>query len=103
MATLAELQEGVNSGSDPDGQSSLLQDFLADVEVLPIDAEVCAAFGRERARLRREGQLVADMELLVAATALRHGLIVLTERRELAGRFPDLATRSTRDALAPRD
>lgn len=100
-ASLAELQEGVFSGEDADGQSSLLADFLADVELLPIDAEVCVIFGRERARLRAEGRLVSDLELMTVATALRHELVLLTEREDLQSRFPELRLRTAQAAVAP--
>lgn len=44
--------------------------------------EVCIIFGREMARLRQVGMPVGDMDMLIAATALRHDLTLLTADRD---------------------
>jgi predicted nucleic acid-binding protein len=58
-----------------------LQDFLRRVELVGIDDEITRVFGRERGRLRAAGKTVGDFDLLLGATALRHGLTVLTNNR----------------------
>ena len=40
-------------------------------------------FGRERARLRRMGTPVSDLDLLIAATAIYYGSILLTAHCDL--------------------
>ena len=54
------------------------QRLLTTVTVLGIDEEVCIIFGREMAGLRQVGRTVGDMDLLIAATALRHDLTLPT-------------------------
>ncbi len=78
IISVAELYEGVYRSSDPSGNENRLSDFLSGVIVLGIDEDVCRVFGRERARLRQVGMGVGDMDLLIAAVALRDGLTVLT-------------------------
>jgi tRNA(fMet)-specific endonuclease VapC len=51
------------------------------VRVLDLDDETARIFGRERARLRLANRLIGDMDLLIASTALRHRLTVLTNNR----------------------
>jgi predicted nucleic acid-binding protein len=46
---------------------------------LKIDEEICKIFGRERARLRRLGKPIGDLDLLIASTCLRYDLTVLTD------------------------
>lgn len=46
--------------------------------VLVVDEAVAEAYGTIRGELRRQGRPVADMDLLIAATAQAHGLIVAT-------------------------
>jgi predicted nucleic acid-binding protein len=51
---------------------------------------VTRVFGRERGRLRAAGKTVGDFDLLLGATALRHGLTLLTNNRrhfELIGKL----------------
>ena len=39
------------------------------------------SFGHERGRLRAAGKTVGDFDLLLGATALRHGLTLLNNNR----------------------
>jgi tRNA(fMet)-specific endonuclease VapC len=82
VISLAELSEGVQYSRDPVQSQQALDAFLEDVSVLGIDEEVCKIFGRERGRLRQAGQLIGDFDLLIAATGLHYGLIVLTNNRQ---------------------
>lgn len=81
IVSLAELYEGVHYSRDPARSEANLQRFLAGVSVLPVDDETCRVFGRERGRLRQQGKMVGDFDLLIAATCLRHGLQICTNNR----------------------
>ena len=82
IVSLAELYEGVFRSNNPSGNKAALKDFLNGVTILTIDEGVCIIFGREMARLRQRGMSVGDMDLLIAATALRHNLTLLTQDRD---------------------
>ena len=82
IVSLAELYEGVFRSNNPAGNETILKDFLTGVTILGIDEEVCIIFGREMARLRQGGMAVGDMDALIAATALRHDLTLLTADRD---------------------
>ena len=81
VISLAELSEGVHYARDPAESRRVLSRFVAAVTVVPVDEEVCDIFGRERGRLRQQGRTVGDFDLLIAATGLRHGLIICTNNR----------------------
>jgi tRNA(fMet)-specific endonuclease VapC len=81
VISLAELYEGVFYSRDPQKSEEALQDFLHGIELVGIDDEITRVFGRERGRLRAAGKTVGDFDLLIGATALRHGLTVLTNNR----------------------
>jgi tRNA(fMet)-specific endonuclease VapC len=82
IVSLAELSEGVQYSRHPDQSKQALDAFLEEVSVLGIDEEICTIFGRERGRLRKDGQLIGDFALLIAATGLHYGLTVLTNNRQ---------------------
>lgn len=52
--------------------------FFKDVKILDIDEPVARKFGEIRASLLDAGLASPDMDLLNAATALVHGLIMVT-------------------------
>jgi tRNA(fMet)-specific endonuclease VapC len=43
-----------------------------------VDEDICSVFAKERGRLRREGSLIGDFDLLIASTCLSHDLTLLT-------------------------
>src|SRR5919109_3384705 len=94
IASLAELYEGVHYSRDPESSQQALDAFLEDVTVLGIDEEICKLFGRERGRLRRQGALIGDFDLLIAATGLHFGLTVLTNNRQHFERIEGLRLES---------
>lgn len=51
---------------------------LPAVTVLPYDTGVARVFGQLRAHLEESGQVLPDADLQIAATALRHGLELVT-------------------------
>jgi tRNA(fMet)-specific endonuclease VapC len=81
VISLAELYEGVFYSRDPENNERVLQEFLEGIAVLGIDDTVCRLFARERGRLRKVRRIIGDCDLLIGATALRHGLTVLTNNR----------------------
>jgi len=78
VISLAELYEGVYRSTNSTSDERVLNDFLTGVSVLGISGEICKIFGRERARLRKEGKLIGDLDLLIASTCLHHDLTLLT-------------------------
>jgi predicted nucleic acid-binding protein len=81
LVSLAELYEGVLYSRDPQQSEQGLQAFLRGVELVGIDDAITRVFGRERGRLRTQGKMPGDFDLLIGATALHHGLTVLTNNR----------------------
>ena len=58
-----------------------LKDFLRGLSVIGIDEDTCKVFGKRRGQLRAKKKSVADFDLLIGSTALRHGMILLTNNR----------------------
>ena len=94
IITLAEVYEGVFGSSDPQAREDELNAFLARVQTLELDTAVARIFAFERSRLRSAGRLIGDMDLLIAATALRHELTLLTNNRRHFNRIPSLTVES---------
>ena len=81
IISVAELYEGAFYAQDPSASERALQRFIDSVEILGLDDDVCRLFAQERGRLRASGAITGDFDILIGATAIRHGLIVLTNNR----------------------
>ena len=82
IVSLAELYEGVYYSRDPVQSEEVLKNFLnPELQILGIDEETCQIFGKERGRLRQQGQSIGDMDLFIAATSLQHNLTLLSNNR----------------------
>lgn len=81
IVSLAELYEGVYFARDPEKSLASLRRFLNGINVIGLEEDICSWFGKERGRLRRAGRIVGDFDLLIAGTAIRHGLTLCTNNR----------------------
>ena len=64
--------------------------LLAEIAVLPLDAEVTASYGRLRAGLESAGQVIGGNDLWIAAHALRLGRVLVTGNDRDFARVPGL-------------
>lgn len=58
-----------------------MDDFLSGVTVLEIDIEICQKFGEIRNNLRKEGKLIGNFDILIAATAILNDLEIITDNK----------------------
>jgi tRNA(fMet)-specific endonuclease VapC len=63
---------------------------------LPITDEIIIQAADLYALLHQEGQLISDADILIAATALRHNLVMVTENVDHFRRIPGLRIESWR-------
>lgn len=76
--TAAELFAWVlRANASPNRQQAVL-DFFNDVTFLDINRDVSRKFGEIRAAQLDQGQFTPEMDLLIASTALVHGLTLAT-------------------------
>jgi len=90
IISYVELFEGAISAPDPAVELARFRRFLARLTLMPIDDAIMERFARNRADLRRQGQLIPDLDLLIAATAIHHELILLTRNVQHFARIPEL-------------
>lgn len=59
-----------------------MEDFLAELEILPVTVEIGRYAGKLKAKQARLGRTVSLADILVAATALENHIPLLTENRK---------------------
>ena len=89
VVTYAELLEGAHDAYDPPSRIEEVQNLARALTLLEVDIETAGVLGELRSRLRRQGQLIGAFDMVIAATALRHGLSLMS-RDQGFDRIPEL-------------
>ena len=90
LITFCEVYEGIYSGRAPEQQEEFFLRFLRRAQVLPLNRTILRHFAHVRSQLRAQGQLIGDLDLLIAATALHHNLTLLTHNARHFSRISEL-------------
>ena len=88
--SVAELYEGAFATTNSSAHLAMLRIFLRPYPIVEFDDAVAERFAQIRFLLRRRGQTVADLDLLIAATALVHNLTLLTFNARHFSRVPGI-------------
>jgi tRNA(fMet)-specific endonuclease VapC len=87
--TLAELRFGADAKNSRKIHKAI-ENFVAEVEVIPFDEVAADRFGRVCAALARRGEPIGTFDTLVAAHALSQDLTVVTNNTRHYARVPGL-------------
>lgn len=90
VVTLAELRYGASCSTKPEANHRAVDDFASGILVLGLDDEAARTFGEFKARLRSRSALIDDIDLLIAATAHRYRLTLVTHNVGHFRRIPGL-------------
>jgi tRNA(fMet)-specific endonuclease VapC len=90
VIAVGELYEGIHSAADPIAALASIRLFLTGYVTLDLTEPIADVFARTRAALRRQGNLIQDLDLLIAATAIHHDLELVTRNRRHFERIPGL-------------
>jgi predicted nucleic acid-binding protein len=89
--SIAELYRGAYRSEHAQQHLANIEDrVLKAVTVLPFDTGVAHVYGRLYAQLAESNRLLADADLQIAATAIRHGLELVTGNLRHFARVPGL-------------
>ncbi len=90
LMSYGEIYEGVYFSRDPQRSEAVFRQFLRGTFVVPVTRRIMKRFARIRGELRSKGLLISDPDLLIAATALEHGLTLVTRNLSHFERVPNL-------------
>lgn len=82
---LDELYFGPLKSQRPEANLKRVEEFAAASNVLPVDAGVARLYGKVRDGLRRIGRPIPENDLWIAATTLRHDLVLVTRDSHFEG------------------
>jgi len=95
VVTYGEVTEGVLFSRNRAVDQQLWRDFLAAFDIIDVTMEIAEVWADVRGLLRKQGNIVPDNDLLIASTALRFGMTVVTWNIRHFGRVAGL------DVLVP--
>jgi tRNA(fMet)-specific endonuclease VapC len=90
LITYVEVYEGILGGRNPVASEELFKTLLADMPVLPISRVIGRRAAAVRNLLRTQGRPLPLADVLIAATAIRHELILVTRNLRHFERIPSL-------------
>ncbi len=87
---IGELLKGAYRSGDPRHLEGISGHILPTITVLPYDIAVATAYGRIQGELAARGRALADADAMIAATAVYHGLTLVTGNLRHFERVPGL-------------
>lgn len=88
--TVAELKYGVENSKTPEVLRPIVEAFIPKFVVVPV-YEALDIYAAEKARLRQQGLLIDDFDILIAATAVTHEFVMVTNNGKHLGRLQNIA------------
>ncbi len=93
--SVGELYKGAyRSAAAEKHLKNITEQVLPRLTVLPYDMATAVIFGRVSAELEKQGTPLADADLQIAATAVQHGLELVTGNLKHFSRIGDLTINS---------
>jgi tRNA(fMet)-specific endonuclease VapC len=87
---LAELQYGVSNSFHKEQNQINLDVFLNKIDVIPFSAKCAFYYGEIRSKLKKEGIIIGNNDLLIASHALAERAILVTNNIGEFKRIPEL-------------
>ena len=92
--TLAELSVGIYLSKDTETEKERISFLKNNFAILPFTSS--EEYGQIKASLYTEGQMIEDMDILIAAEAIRHKLVLITSNEKHFSRIPKLKLQNWR-------
>nr|WP_286169542.1 type II toxin-antitoxin system VapC family toxin [Halocella sp. SP3-1] len=89
--TLAELEYGVEKSQYTERNRLALAGFLSSIEVLPFSDKAASEYGRIRAELERQGNIIGAYDLMIGAHALSENITLVTNNTKEFQRINNLS------------
>lgn len=94
--TLAELIYGAEKSQKRDKNIEVIYNFSEKIIIIPIFQSI-NTYAKEKARLRRLGTIISDLDLFIGATAIFNGMTLVTRNVREFERMENIKIESWND------
>jgi len=88
--TVAELYFGAYNSSRIEENVSLIDELTSEFQVVSLGMDAGRFFGREKAELKRKGEILPDSDLFIAAIAVSNDLVLVSNNERHFSRIEEL-------------
>lgn len=99
----AELLLGAFKSKNPDKTRYAIEQLLCNYEIVPFDSPCARAYARIRAELEGAGKIIGPNDLIIAATALAHDAVLVTNNVREFKRVSGLRLMSLSEVVLPAE
>lgn len=89
----AELLYGAYNSARVEENLKIIIPFLKNFQVLEFDEEAVVIFAKEKSRLKKIGNIIADMDLMIASIAIKNDCTLITNNLKHFERVSNLYIR----------
>lgn len=88
---LAELYEGISRVREKEKAEKQVLDFFTGLsQIYGVDGDTAKHFGQIRTYLKTKGEIIEDLDILLAATCIANNLVLITANHKHFSRVPNL-------------
>lgn len=87
--TVAELKYGIENSKTIDSMRPIVETFITKFAIIPIYNSL-DIYAKNKAKLRKQGQLIDDFDILIGATAIANDMIMVTNNVEHLKRLENI-------------
>lgn len=87
--SVAELKFGAEKSDFPDRNRIVVNNLIERFKILPIFSSL-DIYAKEKAKLKKEGKIVDDLDLFIGATAISNDMVLVTNNERHFSRLTDI-------------
>ena len=91
VITFSELEYGVQKSKYTEKNKTALTSFLSPLEILPFNQKAALKYGKIRANLEKQGNIIGAYDLMIGAHALSENLTLITNNENEFKRISELS------------
>lgn len=87
--TVAELKYGIENSKTIEAMRSVVEPFILKFAVIPIYNSL-DIYAKEKAKLRKQGLLIDDFDILIGSTAIANDMVMVTNNHAHLSRLENI-------------